>query len=138
MSEHHQLKPYFIVLLIKVYFLRLMALLEVALTDKLRPKPKDDVRIEKFKFPSRDAGRDLVGYMYTPVDLPEGVKPPVNINVHGSGFGTWLRTHRLTTVIFAFFGNSRWFCYQVAKQLQCIVIDVDYRKAPGMCPCQRR
>ena len=33
-------------------------------------------------------------------------------------------------MVHAFFGNSRWFCYQVAKQLKCVVIDADYRKAP--------
>lgn len=30
----------------------------------------------------------------------------------------------------AFFGNSRWFCYKVASQLNCVVVDTDYRKAP--------
>ena len=86
-SEYHAWKPYFFWLLLKVYFLRLMAYVEVALTDKLRPHPGNDVRIERVKFPSRDKGRSIVAYVYTPVDLPEGYRAPVHLNIHGSGFG---------------------------------------------------
>lgn len=37
---------------------------------------------------------------------------------------------RTNAAVFAFFGNSRWFCYKVASKLKCVVIDTDYRKAP--------
>lgn len=36
----------------------------------------------------------------------------------------------LTAAVPAFYGNSRYFCYLVASQLNCVVIDTDYRKAP--------
>lgn len=115
---HHEWNMRYLGLLIIVYFLRTMAYLEVFLTDKLRPKVKDDVKVTKIWIPSREAGRSIKAFLYTPVDMPPGPRP-VNINVHGSGF-----------CANAFFGNSRWFNYCVAKQLQCYVIDTDYRKAP--------
>ncbi|WFD43935.1 hypothetical protein MPSI1_002600 [Malassezia psittaci] len=116
--EHHEWGWHFIWLWIKVMFLRIMTHIDVYTTDHLRPQIGNDVRIEKIKFPSRDPGRYIKAHVYTPVDLPEGPNP-VHINVHGSGF-----------TVHAFFGNSRWFCYQVASKLKCVVIDTDYRKAP--------
>ncbi|WFC99683.1 hypothetical protein MYAM1_002428 [Malassezia yamatoensis] len=116
--EHHEWGWHFIWLWIKVMFLRIMTHIDVYTTDHLRPQIGNDVRIEKIKFPSRDPGRYIKAHVYTPVDLPEGPNP-IHINVHGSGF-----------TVHAFFGNSRWFCYQVASKLKCVVIDTDYRKAP--------
>ena len=90
-----------------------MAYVEVFLTDKLRPKVKDDVKVTKIWFPSREKGRYIKAYIYEPVSMPAGPRP-VNVNVHGSGFCSA-----------AFFGNSRWFNYCVASKLQCYVIDTD-------------
>lgn len=108
----------YLFLVIYVWFLRCLAYLEVYLTNHLRPLPGPDVTVSKVWFPSRDKGRKIFANIYRPVGLKEG-SMPVHINVHGSGFA-----------IPAFFGNSRYFCYVLAKLLQCVVIDTDYRKAP--------
>ena len=108
----------YLFLVIYVWFLRCLAYLEVYLTNHLRPLPGPDVTVSKVWFPSRDKGRKIFANIYRPVGLKEE-SMPVHINVHGSGFA-----------IPAFFGNSRYFCYVLAKLLQCVVIDTDYRKAP--------
>ena len=119
---HHEWSLRYVGLLFIIAFLRTMAYVEVFLTDKLRPKVKDDVKVTKIWFPSREKGRYIKAFIYEPVSMPAGPRP-VNINVHGSGFCSA-----------AFFGNSRWFNYCVASKLQCYVIDTDYRKAPEH-PC---
>lgn len=86
-QEHHVFSFHFLWLLLKVYFLRIMSRIDVYMSDHLRPHPKDDVRVEKIRFPSRDKGRMLTAVVYTPVSLPPGPQP-VHVNVHGSGFST--------------------------------------------------
>ena len=115
---HHEWTLRFFGLLVLVNFFRLLAYYEVHSTDKLRPQVKDDVKVTKIRVPSRDKGRYITAYVYEPVNMPAGPRP-VNVNIHGSGF-----------CINAFYGNSRWFNYCVASNLQCYVIDSDYRKAP--------
>ncbi|WFD31742.1 hypothetical protein MSPP1_002781 [Malassezia sp. CBS 17886] len=118
-ENHHKFGLRYLWLLLKVYFLRVMSYIDVYATNSLRPKPRDDVRVERIRFPSRDKGRYLSAYVFTPVDLPEKGPHPVHMNAHGSGF-----------ISNAYQRNSQWFCYLVASKLKCIVVDTDYRKGP--------
>ncbi|WFD27349.1 hypothetical protein MNAN1_002345 [Malassezia nana] len=115
---HHERTWRYVCLYLYVFVLRLLARVEVALTDKLRPPVGPDVKVTKVHIPSRDPGRSIVAFIYEPVNKPEGPLP-VNMNIHGSGF-----------MVPAFFGNSRYFNSLMASKLQCYVIDTDYRKAP--------
>jgi len=115
---HHEWSWRYISLWLHVFILRLLAEVEVAMTEKLRPPVAPDVKVTKVRVPSRDKGRSIVAFIYEPLDKPEGPLP-VNTNLHGSGF-----------MVPAFFGNSRYFNSLVASKLKCYVIDSDYRKAP--------
>lgn len=119
---HHEFGWSYIKLLFEVYLLRCLAYLDVYLTDHLRPKVNDDVKVTTVYIPSRDKGRTIKAYIYEPVDMPSGPRP-VNVNMHGSGF-----------CLDAYFGNSRYFMYLTAKKLKCYAIDARYRKAPEY-PC---
>ncbi|KAL4402060.1 hydrolase [Malassezia pachydermatis] len=116
--QHHEWTWRYFCLLMQIYLLRMLAYIEVALTDNLRPKVKDDVKVTMIQVPSRDPGRTIKAALYEPVDMPQGPRP-VNVNAHGSGF-----------CIPAFFGNSRFFLYLTARKLRCYAIDVCYRKSP--------
>lgn len=85
--EHHPWGWPFVWLWLKICFLRVMSYIDVWCSDHLRPKPNEDVCVEKIRFPSRDKGRFLTAYVYTPKKLPSGPQP-VHVNVHGSGFCT--------------------------------------------------
>lgn len=118
MERHKHSWLLYLNLVIVMRCVRALAYLEVYLTDKLRPKVREDVLVEHTSIPSRDAGRNIPVHIYKPKEPAPGL-PPVNINAHGSGF-----------CLDAYFGNSRWPCYLIASQLKCVVIDVKYRKAP--------
>ena len=57
---HHEWSLRYVGLLFIIAFLRTMAYVEVFLTDKLRPKVKDDVKVTKIWFPSREKGLSLI------------------------------------------------------------------------------
>lgn len=111
--------PLYIWLLAQVTLIRILAHLEVYLTEHLRPQVGDDVTVEKTTVASREEGYRIPVHIYKPKEPAPGL-PPVHVNVHGSGF-----------CVPAYFGNSRWPCYLLASKLKCIVIDVNYRKAPN-------
>lgn len=78
-----------------------------------------DVRREKIRLPSRDPGRALDAFLYSP---PVGYKPatplPVLVNWHSSGF------------VVPSLGTDGAFCAFIARELGICVLDADYRKAP--------
>jgi acetyl esterase/lipase len=81
-------------------------------------KVPKEVEVVKTSVPSRQPGRSIKIHIYTPKDAPKGEKLPVHLNLHGSGF------------VIPSLGSDREFCGEMAKRLECVVIDCDYRKAP--------
>ncbi|KAK7415467.1 hypothetical protein QQZ08_012334 [Neonectria magnoliae] len=72
------------------------------------------------RIPSRDAGRFIKAWLYSPPDsttAPQS-KKPLLVNWHGSGF------------IFANLGTDVAFCSCVARETGAMVLDADYRKGP--------
>ncbi|KAF7557947.1 hypothetical protein G7Z17_g308 [Cylindrodendrum hubeiense] len=70
--------------------------------------------------PSRDAGRSIKAWLYSPPDSDASsqTKKSILINWHGSGF------------ILPSLGQDVAFCSQVARETGTVVLDADYRKSP--------
>lgn len=77
------------------------------------------VTMRSIRIPSRDKGRTILAHVYekNAGRMPTNRKP-VLISWHGSGF-----------VIDAL-GADDHFCARMAGNLDCVVLDMDYRKAP--------
>ncbi|CRG91026.1 hypothetical protein PISL3812_08074 [Talaromyces islandicus] len=75
---------------------------------------------QQIRIPSRDEGRFVTAYLYTPPAQTNKnpAKPPILINWHGSGF------------VFPMLGSDGVFCARVARETGMFVLDADYRKAP--------
>ncbi|PWN38483.1 alpha/beta-hydrolase [Meira miltonrushii] len=82
-------------------------------------KRKYNVSRKRINIPSRQTERDIKVDAYLPNNLWHSNRPlPVHVNWHGSGF------------VLNCFGVDGDFCAYMANKMQCIVLDVDYRKAP--------
>lgn len=79
--------------------------------------PKD-VKITKTTISSREEGRSIRVHIYQPRDLDTSLPAAVHLNFHGSGF------------MVPCLGSDRKFCSKLASQLNMVVVDCDYRKAP--------
>ncbi|KAH7125900.1 Alpha/Beta hydrolase protein [Dactylonectria macrodidyma] len=69
------------------------------------------------RIPSRDAGRFIEAWLYSPPGADQA-KRPLIVNWHGSGF------------ILPMFGTDVAFCSLVARETGVFVLDADYRKGP--------
>ncbi|WFD31740.1 hypothetical protein MSPP1_002779 [Malassezia sp. CBS 17886] len=74
------------------------------------------VRVERIQIPSRDRGRSITAYKYTPEGATGAL--PVHLNWHGSGF------------VIRRLGRDAHMLSLIASRLQCAVLDCDYRKGP--------
>ncbi|MBE3046511.1 alpha/beta hydrolase fold domain-containing protein [Candidatus Bathyarchaeota archaeon] len=100
----------------------LLRLLNSLSTRALRrePLPPGTTR-ERVRIPTRDPGRFLEGFLYSPpteATQPPTHRYPVLINWHGSGF------------VFPNFDTDKAFCAFVARKAGICVLDADYRKGP--------
>ncbi|KAF7557401.1 hypothetical protein G7Z17_g660 [Cylindrodendrum hubeiense] len=79
----------------------------------------DNPRRKLVQIPSRDAGRFIKAWLYSPPDptTPQ-TKKPLLVNWHGSGF------------IFPSLGKDVVFCSKVARETGALVLDADYSKGP--------
>ena len=72
--------------LLVAYFYRIQDWIGIVASRSLRPSQKPGVRVERIKIPSRDKGRSIAAYKYTPTDVA-GDKPlSVHLNWHASGY----------------------------------------------------
>lgn len=98
------------------YGLRILDWIQIALSRRCRVVASNDVKIELIRFPSRDSGRYIRAYRYTPANATG--KLPVYLHWHASG---WI-LKRL--------GIDIHLCSRISKELNCVVLECDYRKAP--------
>ncbi|KAL1975218.1 hypothetical protein VTN31DRAFT_3610 [Thermomyces dupontii] len=100
-----------------VTFLRLISRWQRRKLRPVRPGPNK----KHIFIPSRDAGRSIEGYLYTPPETPGSPatkKKPILVNWHGSGF------------VVPSLGLHDVYCARVARDAGINVLDVDYRKGP--------
>ncbi|WFD20120.1 hypothetical protein MCAP1_002364 [Malassezia caprae] len=98
------------------YLLRVVDYVTIFSSRSKRHIDANGVKIEHIRIPSRDKGRSIRAIRYSPVGVQGPL--PVHLNWHASG---WV-LKRL--------GLDQHMCVKLAKDLQCIVLDCDYRKAP--------
>lgn len=102
---------------LSAYFYRIYDWISIFTTRHLRPAEKPGVRVERIKIPSRQGGRFIKAYKYTPTDLGTD-KPSVHLNWHASGY------------LLKRIGLDHYRCYYLASRLKCVVFDCDYAKGP--------
>lgn len=98
------------------YGLRILDWIKIAFTRRYRVIASNDVKIEFIRIPSRDPGRFIRAYRYVPKNATG--KLPVYLHWHASG---WV-LKRL--------GIDIHLCSKISKELNCVVLECDYRKAP--------
>ncbi|KAL1990241.1 hypothetical protein VTN49DRAFT_6080 [Thermomyces lanuginosus] len=100
-----------------VTFIRLIAKWQRRRLRAAQPGPNK----KQISIPSRDPGRFIEGYLYTPPETPgspANKKKPILVNWHGSGF------------VVPSLGLHDVYCARVARDSGINVLDVDYRKGP--------
>lgn len=98
------------------HVLRILDWIKIAFSRRCRVIASSDVKIEAIRIPSRDPGRYIRAYRYTPKNVTG--KLPVYLHWHASG---WV-LKRL--------GIDIHLCSKISKELNCAVLECDYRKAP--------
>lgn len=88
------------------------------LAEKIFQGVPKDVEVTKTTLPSREEGRSINVHIYAPKDLDTSKPAAVHLNWHGSGF------------MIPCLGSDLEFCGKMASQLNMVVLDCDYRKAP--------
>ena len=66
------------------YGLRILDWIQIALSRRCRVVASNDVKIELIRFPSRDSGRYIRAYRYTPAN--DTGKLPLYLHWHASGW----------------------------------------------------
>ncbi|WFD35305.1 hypothetical protein MCUN1_002156 [Malassezia cuniculi] len=100
------------------YFFRINDWIKIIATRSLRPSQNPGVIVERINIPSRQGGRYIKAYKYTPTDVEKGVPLSVHLNWHASGY------------LLKRLGLDHYRCYVIASRLKCVVLDCDYAKGP--------
>ncbi|CAK7212872.1 hypothetical protein SBRCBS47491_001611 [Sporothrix bragantina] len=78
-------------------------------------------RVQDYQVPTKDGTTAITVRAYSPDPATAGPGPyPVHVNFHGGGF------------VFGDLTNDAEYCLHVRDTLPMVVVDVDYRKCPGM------